>query len=231
MNILGLETSTSVCAVALVREGGIDIEHSITESHIHSEKLLTLIQKVLAEARLPINELTAVAVSKGPGSFTGLRIGMSTAKGLCYALGKPLVLVSTFDAVAASVGLQIDENRHIFVLVDAKQGEFYAGEYTIQNGRVQAEGSAGIIPVRDIPNKIPIDVKSCVVTDRVHTIRDMLGERADVLELQQHCRGAAVARIAQQSVRERAFADIASSEPLYLKEFVVRRQEKSGILH
>lgn len=99
MNLLGIETSTAACGVAVVSDGGMNVERSIVEAHIHSEKLLTLVRTVLGEAKIGLNEIDAVAVSIGPGSFTGLRIGLSSAKGLCYALEKPLLTVPTFDAI------------------------------------------------------------------------------------------------------------------------------------
>ncbi|MEX0737393.1 MAG: tRNA (adenosine(37)-N6)-threonylcarbamoyltransferase complex dimerization subunit type 1 TsaB, partial [Bacteroidota bacterium] len=80
-------------------DGGEYVERSLVESHIHSEKLLTLVQEVLAEAGVSLHQIDAVAVSLGPGSFTGLRIGLSTAKGLSYSLDRPLIAVPTFEAI------------------------------------------------------------------------------------------------------------------------------------
>ncbi len=90
MTILGLETSTAVCSVGLYREDKHDVEVSLRESHIHSEKLLTIVQQALRSGETTLEQLDAIAVSIGPGSFTGLRIGLSTAKGLSFALDTPV---------------------------------------------------------------------------------------------------------------------------------------------
>ena len=102
MNVLAIETSTARCGVALTLDRRTVVERSIIEAHIHSEKLLTLVKDVLTEARIGMDKLDGVAVSIGPGSFTGLRIGLSSAKGLCVALDKPLATVPTFDAIASN---------------------------------------------------------------------------------------------------------------------------------
>ena len=103
MIVLGIETSTEVCAVGLANDDGAYAERALVESHIHSEKLLTLITEILEQQHTQLSELDAISVSIGPGSFTGLRIGLSTAKGLCFALGKPLVIVPTLEAMAMAV--------------------------------------------------------------------------------------------------------------------------------
>ncbi len=125
MTVLGIETSTAVCSVGLVNESGMRIERSLVESHIHSEKLLTLIQDVCEDQKMALSKLDGVAISIGPGSFTGLRIGLSTAKGLCYVLGKPLVAVPTFEAIATCVCMSHPGCVRVIVCVDAKQGDYY----------------------------------------------------------------------------------------------------------
>jgi tRNA threonylcarbamoyl adenosine modification protein YeaZ len=94
------------CLFGRIRQTNLNMmqaEKSLTETHIHSEKLLTLIQELCDEQKLKLSQLDGVAVSIGPGSFTGLRIGLSTAKGLCFALEKPLIAVPTFVSIAKSV--------------------------------------------------------------------------------------------------------------------------------
>lgn len=101
--ILCLETSTKVCSVALGHNGKLlALKESFDEKYSHSEKLTLYIQEVCSQAKTSLKDMDAIAVSKGPGSFTGLRIGVSTAKGLCYALEKPLIAVNTLEAMAVS---------------------------------------------------------------------------------------------------------------------------------
>src|SRR5580698_2134381 len=98
--ILCIETSTAVCSTALAVDGKIVALQESTQLHIHAEKLVVFINVVLEQAGILISTLDAVAVGTGPGSYTGLRIGTSTAKGLCYTLEKPLLAISTLKAMA-----------------------------------------------------------------------------------------------------------------------------------
>src|SRR5712692_6734191 len=100
MIVLGIETATAVCGAAIVEDAGVRAEASIEAEHIHSEKLISLIDEALNRATIPFSSIDSVAVSIGPGSFTGLRIGLSVAKGLVYAGGKSLAAVSTLEALA-----------------------------------------------------------------------------------------------------------------------------------
>ena len=99
--LLHLETSTKACSVALSRSGSlIALKESVDDEYAHGEKLTLYIQHVLNESGIAMNELNAVSVASGPGSYTGLRIGVSTAKGLCYALGIPLISVNSLVSLA-----------------------------------------------------------------------------------------------------------------------------------
>lgn len=100
--ILHLETSTHICSVALSNQGKlVAIEESYAEQYIHGEQLTLYIQKVLTSAEITPDQLTAVSVCKGPGSYTGLRIGMSTAKGLAFGLNIPIIGVSSLESLIA----------------------------------------------------------------------------------------------------------------------------------
>ncbi len=104
--ILGIETSTDICSVALLRDGEVV---SIREGGEHARMLAVYIDEVLREASIAASALDAVAVSAGPGSYTGLRIGVSTAKGLCYALGIPLIAIGSLEALARQVAGRFPE--------------------------------------------------------------------------------------------------------------------------
>jgi tRNA threonylcarbamoyladenosine biosynthesis protein TsaB len=128
LTVLGIETATAVCGAAIVRNGLILREEQLDRKHIHSEKLLTLIDVVLTYALTGVSELDGIAVSIGPGSFTGLRIGLSAAKGLVYAAGTPLVAVSTLQALsqrAVDAGVA-RPGECILSTVDARRDEVYA---------------------------------------------------------------------------------------------------------
>jgi tRNA threonylcarbamoyladenosine biosynthesis protein TsaB len=237
MTILGIETSTAVCSVGLARLSSGSIgrqtnefdllssEKSLVESHIHSEKLLTLIQELCDEQKLKLSQLDGVAVSIGPGSFTGLRIGLSTAKGLCYALEKPLLAVPTFDSIAQSVLQKHPDDKRIIVCIDAKQREYYIGAYEHINGTVQEVLSVHIGGLSSVLHAV--SPKTVVATDCVRELKKEVGDIAHIEDVFSYCRGDGIARLAIEkwSTGERSAWE--QMEPKYLKDFIVRTHLKS----
>ena len=217
MKVLGIETSSEVCSVGLV-EGNRAFERSLIESRIHSEKLLTLVKEVCGKGGVDLQRLDAIAVSKGPGSFTGLRIGMSTAKGLSYALGKPIIAVSTFQAIADGVFHENPEQSTIMICVDAKQGDFYTGHFQCGIDGARELGEVGIQSLQEIQRS----GEPLTVTDRVEDLKRVLGEGALVKPVRAYCRGDAVARRGMRMLQSGRRSDLSSLEPQYLKDFVVR---------
>jgi tRNA threonylcarbamoyladenosine biosynthesis protein TsaB len=224
MTILGIETSTAVCSVGLANEFNLRAEKSITETHIHSEKLLTLVQELCDEQNMKLSQLDGVAVSIGPGSFTGLRIGLSTAKGLCFALEKPLSAVSTFASIAKSVTLSHPEYARIIVCIDAKQREYYIGVYEQNSGTVRE-----VLAVRigSLPSALAaVCAKTAIVTDRTGEVKAGSGGSFIVEDVLSYCRGDVIARMAIESWNSGKNNFWKQLEPMYLKDFVVRAQMK-----
>lgn len=126
-NILNIETSTTNCSVAISVNGErVVLKEDNSSSYSHAERLHIYIDEALDSAQISRNELHAVAVSKGPGSYTGLRIGVSAAKGLCYALDIPLISVPTLEALARKVEL---EKGYIVAMLDARRSEVYSAVF------------------------------------------------------------------------------------------------------
>ncbi|HEY6952629.1 MAG TPA: tRNA (adenosine(37)-N6)-threonylcarbamoyltransferase complex dimerization subunit type 1 TsaB [Bacteroidota bacterium] len=221
LNVLGIETSSMVCSVGLVRDGGATVERRLVDPHIHSEKLLTLVEEVVDESGLDLHTLDAVAVSIGPGSFTGLRIGLSTAKGLCYSLGVSLLTVPTFDAVLRAAGrLRLDSDL-LHIAVDAKQGEFYYGSFR-NNGLAGATVNVQIMRLEELPWTQLRGESSVWITDRPEILRGFGVVSQSVHEYTSLCRGDVVAQAGIDRYRQNDQADLASVEPYYLKEFLVK---------
>ena len=235
MIFLGIETSTAVCSAGMARVRptgangqavGVDLlsEKSLVESHIHSEKLLTLIRELCDEQKTDLSQVDGVAVSIGPGSFTGLRIGLSTAKGLCAALDKPLVAVPTFEAIARSVSRVHPECMEIRVCIDAKQREYYIGLYeqyagTLREVRAVHTGNLSSACAA-------ISAKTVIVTDRPDEVKKESQQSVLVENVFPYCRGDVIACLAVErwnAGQTRAWEQL---EPLYLKNFVVRTQMK-----
>lgn len=128
--ILSLETATTVCSVAITNGREIVAERKLHEDKSHANQLTLIIEELIQSAGLKMSEVQAVAVSEGPGSYTGLRIGLSTAKGLCYALGVPLIGISTLEAMALEVSMNNPENHWLCPMIDARRMEVYTALYS-----------------------------------------------------------------------------------------------------
>ncbi len=131
--ILLLETSTPICSIALANGAEILAIRENHEGLSHAALTTIFIDEVMKEIGAKFSDLDAIAVSKGPGSYTGLRIGVSSAKGLCYALNKPLIAVSSLQALAQTAS-QYYSDSHVFIpMIDARRMEVYAAVYNSKN--------------------------------------------------------------------------------------------------
>lgn len=146
MSILAIDTASSVSSVAVAREGKLEAEVSVEAGHTHSETLLSHIEGALAFAGVEKSALSGVAVSIGPGSFTGLRIGLATAKALAYGLGVPLVGVSTLAALALAFPVP---DVYTLALMDAQKGNAYAGLYEWQGGALREVRPVHVAPLSE----------------------------------------------------------------------------------
>jgi tRNA threonylcarbamoyladenosine biosynthesis protein TsaB len=156
MKILALDTATNSCSVAATDDGALSAELTIQKNQTHSKHLMKLIHSVLESAGFAVGDLDGLAVTIGPGSFTGLRIGISAIKGLAHALGKPVVGVSTLQALAWQCG---QTPYLICPLLDARKGEVYAATYHFNADQLVQKTSARAL----IPEAIVEDIKSpCV---------------------------------------------------------------------
>ncbi len=124
--ILHIETATPVCSVSIASGGNLIASKEAETANSHARMLAPMIQQLLAENNFSIKDLNAVAVSEGPGSYTGLRIGLSTAKGICYVANLPLILVNTLQAMAAGMQAIVkDENIFFVPVLDARRNDVY----------------------------------------------------------------------------------------------------------
>ena len=223
-----IETSTALCSAALAEDGVITSYRESSAPKAHASLTAVFIQEMLEEKGLTIADCDAVCVSKGPGSYTGLRVGVSTAKGLCFGSGKPLIAISTLDILVAQA--QIPDNlKYIVPMVDARRMEVYAAVYEIA-------GQAGN-DVRQITETAPAIIDENSYSDilekgKVLFIGDGAGKCADVIKhpnatfVQCWPKASAMLEPAMKAYEEKRFEDVAYFEPFYLKEFVATVSKK-----
>ena len=224
--ILGIETSTKICSVA-VSDGEklLAIEEEGGE-YSHSEKLTVFIQKVLGRAGLQLKDVDAVAVSKGPGSYTGLRIGVSVAKGLCYALDKPLIAVDTLQAMAKNVAALPNQSKTLFSpMIDARRMEVYTALYDSKNNSVTPI-TAKIIDENSFSEELTVQ-KIIFFGDGADKCAEVLDKNSNATFFDEGLPSAKfVNQIAFDKYQNQEFEDVAYFEPYYLKDFVATTPKK-----
>jgi tRNA threonylcarbamoyladenosine biosynthesis protein TsaB len=151
MKILAVDTATKSCSVAVVQEKSLLAEITTVRKQTHSKHLMEMINRVMGLSGLALSELDGFAVTRGPGTFTGLRIGISSVKGLSAASGKPIVGVSSLDALAVQASYF---PYLICPLIDARRGEVYFSRYRLRNGQLKKEGDEHVFP----PEKAIVDL-------------------------------------------------------------------------
>lgn len=219
MNVLGIETATMVCGAAVAIDDHIIAEQSVVEKNVHAEQIIGLIDAVLQRSALQPRQLDAVAVSIGPGSFTGLRIGLSVAKGLCYALEKPLVAVPTLEALAwRAFDAHVVQTPFLLSALDARRDEVYCTLYRANGIVLCREWDVRSRRVRDLVEATA--GLACTITgDARSKVALHLPASQLVPDALAMCSAGAVARLGVEMARRHEFADVPSAEPAYVKEF------------
>jgi tRNA threonylcarbamoyladenosine biosynthesis protein TsaB len=221
--ILAIETATDVCGVALIDREKIVGHRSVAEKNVHSERLLPMVEEVLRVASLTVKDLDAVAVSIGPGSFTGLRIGLSTAKGLAIALRVPIIAVSTLDALAYEL-YRSDEQRtavNACPLIDAKRDEAFFCFYEVGVGGVRRRSAYDIAPVSRIVEAASQYPSVTFIGDGVRKLETLYGMKNSILcNPAIVCTAASVGIVAERIGKRLSVEDFSTLEPLYIREFI-----------
>jgi tRNA threonylcarbamoyladenosine biosynthesis protein TsaB len=234
-NLLAIETATDVCSVALMHGGRVGVELTLTRPRAHAENLVVLIQDALRYGRLETAAVDAVAVSMGPGSYTGLRIGVSAAKGLAAAVDARLIGVPSLEALAASAAEAAAPGDAICAAFNARRDEVYAAAYRVdQPGTLTPLAETTALKTSEVagwllPSKA---AQLWLVGDGAPRIASALPQ-PDAMQIRlldpSTCRPAAgwVARLAHLRWAGGQFEDVAAFEPFYLKEFVARKSSRT----
>lgn len=227
--ILCIETATDVCSTALLHDGKILGTRESSIRNAHSAMLTVFIDELIKSSGSLITDLDAIAVSMGPGSYTGLRIGVATAKGLCYALGKPLIAVPTLQAMAAGIPPPASRIPHLTCpMIDARRMEVYCAVYD-QEGNELREVRAEIIGEGSFGDLLE---NNFIVFggDGAEKCRHLLGAHPNALFLDDFQTSARFMNSqANNKYLQRDFVDLAYFEPFYLKDFVAGKPRVKGL--
>ncbi|MFA6712628.1 MAG: tRNA (adenosine(37)-N6)-threonylcarbamoyltransferase complex dimerization subunit type 1 TsaB [Bacteroidales bacterium] len=219
--LLLIETSTESCSVALSSGDKIIAERTISAPKQHASLLAPFIKEVIEQAGISISNCTAIAVSEGPGSYTGLRVGISTVKGLCFGANKPLLAVGTLEILAMQ---GIKKAKKIVPMIDARRMEVYTAIFNSE-GIQESKTEALILDENSFKNELENNTV-LFIGDGVNKFRSIINHPNAYFE--SCCPNATyMLTPALKSLQKKEFKDVAYFEPLYLKEFVIGISKKS----
>jgi tRNA threonylcarbamoyladenosine biosynthesis protein TsaB len=226
--ILLIESSTTVCSVAIHDENGVMAIREVNDGYGHAALLTAFIGEVLEEAACRPNQLSAVAVSKGPGSYTGLRIGVSAAKGICFAHNIPLIGIMAIEAMAHFAAKQYADNDFLIPMIDARRMEVYTAIYQgamheVEPLHARIIGLNSFDHLLESGNLILIGggaskCRDLFEADERIIIRDDILPSASLL-----------GELAEHRLMNGVFENLAYFEPLYLKEFIAGKPRVKGL--
>lgn len=217
--ILNIETATKNCSVSLAKDGEtIALKELATENFSHAEKLHVFIDEVLSQAKIKLQDLSAVAVSKGPGSYTGLRIGVSSVKGLCYALNIPMVAIDTLESLTHQISV---ENGILIPMIDARRMEVYSAFFNSKH-EVIRETQAEVI---DENSYAEISEVIHLVGDGALKLKEILTDEKFVFHDNVIFPSAnEMSKLSFEKHKKSDFVDVAYFEPFYLKDFILNKK-------
>lgn len=231
--ILGIETATSICSVALVNDGKLLAIRESIGARDHSAMLTTYIAEVFTEAGLSYPQMDAIAVSMGPGSYTGLRIGVSSAKGLCYALDKPFIAIDTLKSLAWQA-LQVykqtgKDTKDILLapMLDARRMEVYTAMFD-QN--LQFIEPVNALIVTEDSFTAFADKEIIYFGDGAAKCKSLFESKSNFTFLDNiNLSAFSVCLLAEDKFKANNFADVAYCEPFYLKDFIAGKPRVKGL--
>ncbi|SEL33484.1 tRNA (adenosine(37)-N6)-threonylcarbamoyltransferase complex dimerization subunit type 1 TsaB [Parapedobacter koreensis] len=221
--ILQIETATQVCSVAISVDGRTLAFRDVDEPNVHASRLTLLVEELMHETGLSFADLAAIAVSKGPGSYTGLRIGVSTAKGLCYATALPLIGIDTLTAMAAGFVAEqshpIHAGTYLYPMVDARRMEVYTGTYDHRLNPLKP--AAALIVDAHSFSDLDTNQQVTLFGNGADKFEDLFAANEHVVVIS-HFKNSArhLSGPAYRAFLDNQFENVAYFEPYYLKDFV-----------
>lgn len=212
--ILHIETATKVCSVALSLDGNlVAIKESTSDAYIHGESLTLFIEEVFRIANLKIVHLSAVSISSGPGSYTGLRIGVSTAKGLCFALQIPLIQIPTLASLMQLCRNEVPR-QNLLAALDARRMEVYS-LMQAPDGTILKSLSADTVNENSYSEFDPF----VCFGDASIKLKELWANRDIIFKDNIYCSAKGQVDLAYSKFKAQEFEDLGNFVPLYLKEF------------
>lgn len=221
--ILNIETATKNCSVALAKNGETILCKEIAEEgYSHAERLHVFIDEVCKESEIGFQDLAAIAVSQGPGSYTGLRIGVSAAKGLCYALNIPLIAVDTLQVLASKVTIA---EGLIIPMLDARRMEVYSAIFDFK-----------LLNQREVRAEVITENSFESITETVYFVGDcsdkcksvLMKSNFNFLDEVKYPSANEMSALSFQKFQKEDFEDVAYFEPYYLKDFMITTSKQAG---
>ena len=231
MNILCIETSTSCCSAAICIDGVAVASKENLAGANHASELPVFVEQLLAEARANQWHLDAVALSQGPGSYTGLRIGTSIAKGICYGMNIPLIPVDTLQILCNSVDNQYltgDTNTMYCPMIDARRMEVYTAFFNDKLEKIS--DTEALIVDENSFMELKQNNHLYLFGDGADKLADLFENEDNITVVEKfHCSAAYMAKLADEAFKNKQFVDVAYFEPFYLKNFVPGMPKVKGL--
>lgn len=224
MNIalLHLETATKACSVAVSINGELkSLVESVDESFAHGEKLTLYIQEALREANIIASELAAISLSSGPGSYTGLRIGASTAKGMCFALNIPLIEIDSLQCIALTARKKYP-NQRLVAMIDARRMEAFTQLFD-ENDKAVSPIEATIFDETTFQSFEPF----VAIGDGALKLEEIWKDRQVTFDSANFSSAKGQIKEAYRKFVAKEWVDLAYFEPFYLKDFIVNKPKKT----
>ncbi|MEO1054449.1 MAG: tRNA (adenosine(37)-N6)-threonylcarbamoyltransferase complex dimerization subunit type 1 TsaB [Bacteroidota bacterium] len=222
---MSIETATQVCSVAVHNEDELVAAQSLHIERSHSEKLADMLDNIIQSANKSIADLDAVAVSEGPGSYTGLRIGASLAKGICYAANKPLISIDTLKAMASSVNQYNNRGALLCPMIDARRSEVYCAVFDSHLNNIKA--TKPMVLESNSFQELLEENEMWFFGDGSHKAKDILTENGNSNFIENvEPTAKVIGELANQKFAKSEFVDLAYFEPFYLKDFHVTKPRK-----
>ena len=229
MYIINIETSTKVCGVSISKNGELLDSKESNEGNSHATNLSPFIDELLIRNGINYSELSAIAISKGPGSYTGLRIGTSTAKGLCYSLDIPLIAISTLQSMAHHAKSNYSKDfKGIFrPMIDARRMEVYSQAF---NNDLKAISDIKAIIIEDDSFANELEQQEVLFFgDGAEKCMDTLKHKNSIYFNKSEASALGMVKLSYEAFKNQQFEDVAYFEPFYLKEFIAAISKVKGL--